>query len=113
MIIQCGWCKRPLGEKAPLDNTSITTGICPGCARQALIDENVCPRCNGPLLNTPWGDKYCKPCSWYFGPPLEGDPGEAPAEMVDVLEGGNDIVTLYGVCKAPRRDRFRRGPVGY
>lgn len=31
MIRQCGWCKKVMGEKEPLEDTSITTGICDPC----------------------------------------------------------------------------------
>ena len=31
MIRVCAWCNRKLGEKAPLEDKSVTHSICPAC----------------------------------------------------------------------------------
>ena len=31
MIILCAWCQKNLGEKEPLDDQSITHGMCQDC----------------------------------------------------------------------------------
>jgi transcription initiation factor TFIIIB Brf1 subunit/transcription initiation factor TFIIB len=35
----CAWCDADLGEREPLDDPSITHGICADC--KSLIEENV------------------------------------------------------------------------
>jgi len=35
MIIQCAWCKKHLGEKAPLSDQSVTHSICESCMKKA------------------------------------------------------------------------------
>ena len=30
----CAWCKKDMGEKPPLEDKSITHGICPECLRK-------------------------------------------------------------------------------
>jgi len=37
MIIECSWCKKILGEKAPYEDKSVTNTICNDCF------EKVCP----------------------------------------------------------------------
>ena len=32
MFLICGWCKKDMGEKEPLDNKDMTHGICKVCA---------------------------------------------------------------------------------
>ena len=32
MIRICAWCKRPMGEKEPLDDKRITHGMCEKCS---------------------------------------------------------------------------------
>lgn len=42
----CAWCKAPMGEKEPLEDTSETHGICPDCAKrleaEGKVDNNNC-----------------------------------------------------------------------
>jgi hypothetical protein len=38
MKIQCSWCARPLGEKAPLDDPRTSHTICPACTREMLLE---------------------------------------------------------------------------
>ena len=33
MKIVCAWCKKPLGDKEPLSDTSVTHTICPECLK--------------------------------------------------------------------------------
>lgn len=39
MIRQCGWCKEYMGEKEPLEDRSITTGICDPCREEYLAKK--------------------------------------------------------------------------
>lgn len=36
MIIECAWCKKKLGEKAPLKDPAVTHSICNACMRKAV-----------------------------------------------------------------------------
>ena len=36
MIRQCAWCNRILGPAAPLEDASITHGMCPDCHHKEL-----------------------------------------------------------------------------
>lgn len=36
MKIQCGWCKKWLGEKEPLKDKSVTHSICEACQKTLL-----------------------------------------------------------------------------
>ena len=36
MIRQCAWCNRILGPAAPLEDASITHGVCSDCHREVL-----------------------------------------------------------------------------
>ena len=38
MKVICAWCKKPMGEKEPLDNTNISHGICPDCFAEVKKD---------------------------------------------------------------------------
>lgn len=38
MIRQCAWCKKILGEIAPLRDLSVTHGMCEKCERELLKD---------------------------------------------------------------------------
>jgi hypothetical protein len=39
MITVCAWCQRFMGQKEPLDDPSVTHGICPTCSlRQQMTD---------------------------------------------------------------------------
>jgi len=40
VIILCAWCGKNLGEKEPLEDKSITHGICKECKKQLLADLN-------------------------------------------------------------------------
>ena len=31
MLVQCGWCGKPIGEKSPLEDHGISHGICAEC----------------------------------------------------------------------------------
>jgi hypothetical protein len=42
MTRQCAWCKKSLGEKAPMEDERITHGICLGCRQKLLRDAGVC-----------------------------------------------------------------------
>lgn len=37
MIVQCGWCSKPMGQKPPLEDKSVTTTICPSCMRKQVL----------------------------------------------------------------------------
>ena len=41
MITWCAWCDTKMGEKAPLDDVSVSHGICPPCAKRhfGISDE--------------------------------------------------------------------------
>lgn len=34
MKVICAWCKKPMGEKTPYDNNSITHGMCKKCYKK-------------------------------------------------------------------------------
>jgi hypothetical protein len=36
MIIQCAWCLKMVGEKAPLSDRSVTHGICKECQQKMM-----------------------------------------------------------------------------
>ena len=36
MIIECAWCKKHLGEKAPLKDRAVTHSICEACLKKAV-----------------------------------------------------------------------------
>ena len=41
MIRQCAWCRRVLGQIAPLEDRSVTHGLCLECHTQMLpVDES-------------------------------------------------------------------------
>ena len=40
MLIQCGWCDKNMGEKEPLENKSITHGICDKCFKKYFGDKD-------------------------------------------------------------------------
>ena len=42
MIVVCAWCKAKIGEEEPLEDKSITHGICASCARK-MWDETIKP----------------------------------------------------------------------
>ena len=45
MKVYCAWCLRKVGEKAPLEDCSITHSICVECAEMLLEGcENLAPR---------------------------------------------------------------------
>ena len=33
---RCGWCKKAMGEKDPVEDTRTTDGICPECKKEQL-----------------------------------------------------------------------------
>lgn len=41
MKITCSWCKRDMGYKAPIDDNSVSHGMCPECLKrqQAEVEE--------------------------------------------------------------------------
>jgi uncharacterized CHY-type Zn-finger protein len=39
MIVRCGWCRKDMGVKEPLDNPDETTGICPFCMELIEIEH--------------------------------------------------------------------------
>jgi len=39
MIIICAWCGKRLGEKPPLEDKSVTHGICTKCAKELDADD--------------------------------------------------------------------------
>lgn len=41
MKIQCGWCKRWIGEKAPIQDRSVTHSICQACQTQLLAQYGI------------------------------------------------------------------------
>jgi hypothetical protein len=41
MIVQCGWCKELLGEKAPLNDTAVTHSICECCQKKLLAEYSL------------------------------------------------------------------------
>lgn len=38
MKIICSWCKKSMGEKAPLDNPSTTDGVCDECSEKLFTE---------------------------------------------------------------------------
>lgn len=36
MIIQCGWCKKLIGSKAPIADKAITHSICKKCSEKIM-----------------------------------------------------------------------------
>ena len=81
MIIVCAWCGKPLGEKEPYDDKSVTHGICEACKERALLDAGLCPRCNGPVREIPNGHA-CDACRWAWVAVSE-EPGPAPQPVRD------------------------------
>lgn len=43
MEISCAWCKRHMGEKEPLEDRSVTHGICPPCGDESMAEMLVRP----------------------------------------------------------------------
>ena len=41
ILVQCAWCQKDMGEKEPLDDLSITHGICPECSAKAMAENEV------------------------------------------------------------------------
>lgn len=39
MIVQCAWCKKVTGEKAPLEDKSVTHGCCEKCLSFITINS--------------------------------------------------------------------------
>lgn len=39
MIVICAWCGKRLGEKPPLEDKSVTHGICAKCAKELNADD--------------------------------------------------------------------------
>ena len=51
MNVICAWCKTSLGEKAPLENTCISHGICPECQKIIAADiRKEFPDASDPLV---------------------------------------------------------------
>jgi hypothetical protein len=36
MKVVCAWCKKPLGEKPPFGDLTVTHGICPDCYKKEM-----------------------------------------------------------------------------
>lgn len=36
MIVQCAWCQRIMGEKAPLSDKSVSHGMCEKCYQEQM-----------------------------------------------------------------------------
>ena len=71
-------------------------------------EMTTCPRCKGPLQDTPIG-AYCETCRWYFADdPNDVDPGPAlPMWIEPCPYPGGGIRTPYGWA-TPGFDRDRR-----
>jgi len=42
MIRQCAWCGNVIGQKPPIENRTVTHGMCPTCSRNFLqSNQNV------------------------------------------------------------------------
>jgi hypothetical protein len=55
MICQCAWCHRLLGQKAPIEDRSITHGICVSCSQKLLAAVTVGANTN----SSPTENKRC------------------------------------------------------
>ncbi len=52
MIRQCAWCRRVIGEVPPLQDDSVTHGLCPECfAGLLVVDENAKDRTVAPVAD--------------------------------------------------------------
>lgn len=57
----CGWCKKPMGEKPPINDKSETHGMCDSCEKAF---DPTCSFCGVP---NPSGKALCESCNAWVG----------------------------------------------